>query len=289
MAIQTQLFYIGTSKVKEILAGGSVTSWDWGSYGSWTNVTSPTGKTTTKVTYNASQKNVAGSAVYGGMGGVTFCGVSIPATATRIVEGIERTVRVRFYKRGYTFYTKTAALKKKKKMSRTKYTVYQYRLQYEDKPIIEKDYSTYINGKEFIYFADHYYDDEGAIAQTDGHLLHPVECGVGYSDVRKNINGDANNNDSRDNKGSYILSNVRANITTLQFTWRGLSSEEGADLLDTLNPSRDTSEQYNYLTVQYFDPASNKVKNGTFFASDRSAVKYPNGAFKEITVTLTEV
>lgn len=289
MAIQTQLFYIGTSKVKEILAGGSVTSWAWGSYGSWTNVASPTGKTTTKVTYNASTKNAAGSSAYGGLGGVTFCGTAIPATATRVIEGIERTVNVRFYKRGYTFYTKTAALKKKKKMSRTKYTVYQYRLQYEDKPIVEKEYSTYINGREYIYFADHYFDDEGTLVTTEGHMLHPAECSIVYSDVRKNINGEANNNESRDNKGSYILSNVRANIPSLQFKWTGLSSEEGADLLDTLNPSKDTSGQYNYLTVQYLDSATNKPKNGTFYVSDRGAKKYADGTFKEITVTLTEV
>lgn len=82
-----------------------------------------------------------------------------------------------------------------------------------------------------------------------------------------------------------MLKNVRANVLTLTLTWTGLSSLDGADLLSTLNPSADKP----YLNIQYKDPATSKLKNGTFFADARAVTKYANGTYKEITVALTEV
>lgn len=291
MAIETQLFYIGTSKIKEIRAGGSVT-YEWGTYGDWTAFKSPVASSASSVTYNKNTKNAAGSYALGGNGGVTRLGSVIPATVTRVISGVERECAVRYYVRGYTIYTRTSALKKKKKMKKTVYTTakpYQYRLQYQDKPIVSADYSSYENGVEYIYFADHYYND-GEVVETDGHIPHPVEVEFIYSDVKKNFDtSEANNTDGRDNQGSYILSNVRANVLSINLKWRGLESEQGADLLDTLNPTRDESGQYNYLTVQYLDPVTNKATNKTFFASDRAVTKYANGVYKEIAVTLTEV
>lgn len=285
---EIQLYYIGTSKVKEIRQGGSI-DFDWGSYGVWTNFNAPIKSSTTAVKYNKSTKDAVGAAAFVGPGGVTYAGTVIPAQEERIIDGVGRMCDVRFYRRPFTQYTRTAALKKKKKMSRTIYSAYQYLLQYKDKPIVNKDYSTYENGVEYIYFADHYFNSEGSRVNTEGHLLHPNECSLTYTDVTRNYNSEANNSDNRDNSGSYVLTNVRANVVTLAFKWQGLSAEDGADLLDTLNPSKDTEGQYNYLIVQYRDPASGVAKIGTFFAGERSVSKYPDGHFKEITVTLTEV
>lgn len=287
---QTQIFYIGTSKIKEIRTGGSVT-FDWGNYGNWTTFKNPTAQSKKKVTYNKTSKNKAGSSALGGNGGVTVNGTVIPATATRTIAGVERTVQVRYYKRGYTKYTRTSALKSQKKMYKTTYTTthpYQYRLQYKDKPITTASYSQYIDGMDYIYFADHYYND-GEEVTTTGHILHPIECDVTYSDVRRNFESSANNSDGRDNYGSYVLSNVRANVVSLNLKWTGLTEEQGADLLDTLNPSKDTTGKYNYVVVQYRDPATAQILNKTFYAGERKVTKYPSGTIKEISVTLTEV
>lgn len=284
-----RLYFIGTSKIKEIRIGASVT-YDWGNYGPWTNFKSPVAASQTSVKYNKSTKDKVGSQKLGGLGGVTKLGTYIPKTANRVIGGVSRDCEVRYWQRGYTIYERTSALKKKKKMARKIYTAdkpKQYRLQYKDKPITQKAYSAYVDGTEYIYFSDHYYID-GVEYNADGHLPHPTECKVKYSDVRKNFESSANNSD-RDNSGSYVLSNVRANVVTLELSWEGLPPEEAADLLDTLNPSRDTTGQYNYLVVQYLDPATNEVKNGTFFASDRSCEAMPNGWVKNLSVTLTEV
>lgn len=293
MAIESQLFYIGTSKVKEIRRGGSVT-FDWGAFGKWTDFKNPVANSTKKVQYNKNKKNHAGASAYGGVGGVTRLGSTIPATATRVIAGVERTCDVRYYVRGYTRYTRTTALKRDKKMKKTVYTKakpFQYRLQYKDKPIVTTQYSAYVDGVDYIYFANQYYDAvAGVWVPTNGHLPHPQEVTFNYSDIRKNFDTtQANNSDGRDNKGSYILSNVRANVLTIQLKWAGLTSEAGADLIDTLNPTKDSTGKYNYLTVQYLDPATNLPTNKTCFASDRSIIKYANGAYKEIAVTLTEV
>lgn len=285
---EIQLYYIGTSKIKEIRQGGSVT-FDWGSYDVWTNFAAPIKSSTVAVKYNKTTKDAVGGASLVGNGGVTYAGTAIPAQVERLIDGVERMCDVRFYKRPFTQYTRTAALKKKKKMSRTIYSAYQYLLQYKDKPIVNKDYSTYADGVEYIYFADHYFDDEGTEQSTPGHILHPIECSLTYSDIRRNFNSEANNSDNRDNTGTYVLTNVRPNVVTLTFKWQGLSAEDGADLLDTLNPSQDTNGQYNYLIVQYKDPATGEAKTGTFFAGERSVNKYFDGSFKDISVTLTEV
>lgn len=286
---QTQLFYIGTSKKTEIRMDGQIT-YNWGSYGSWTKFKSPTKKSAKNVAYNKSTKNKAGASKYKGVGdNATHWGTRIPATATKTIGGVETTVQVRYYVRGYTIYTRTSALKKKKKMLKTIYDnanhPYQYRLQYKDKATYEKAYSQYVDGTQYIYFSDNYYDDTGASIATSGHLPHPSDISFSYSDVRKNFESSANNSESRDNKGKYVLSNVRANIMTMQLTWTGLTSEQGTDLLAVLNP--DSGK--NYLIVQYLDPELNTYKNGTFYASERNVTKYPNGLYKEVTVTLTEV
>lgn len=292
MTGETQLFFIGTSKIKEIRKGGEVT-FEWGNYGSWTNFKKPAAASSKKVKYNKKTKNKAGSKKLGGNGGVTKLGTSIPKTAQRTISGVERTCDVRYWQRGYTIYTRSAKMKKEKKMLKKTYTAskpYQYRLQYKDKAVVNKAYSEYVDGMEYIFFSDHYYDDNGNKKTPEGHLPHPTTCEMVYSDVRKNFESNANNSDSRDNTGSYILSNVRANIVTLNITWTGLSKDEGEELLDTLNPSRNKTGQYEYLTVQYLDHATGKHKNGTFFADSRNiSTKYPNGYFREISVTLTEV
>lgn len=284
---QIQLYYIGTSKIKTIRSGASIT-WDWGSYGPWTSFKSPAAKSTKKVTYDKKAKNKAGKSKYGGTGGKTVLGTSIPSRANRTVDGVVETVDVRYYQRGYTVYNRTAKLKKDKKMQKKVYTSskpYQYRLQYKDKKIKNTNYSSYSNGMDYIYFADKYWAN-GAWHNTTGHLLHPNSFALKYSDVRRNFDtSSANNSDGRDNQGSFVLKNVRNNVVILELGWGGLTSEEAADLLDTLNPS----SEKDYLVVQYRDPSVNDVRTKTFYASERSVEKYPNGSIKSIKVTLTEV
>lgn len=288
MAIKAQLYYIGTSKVKEIRKGGEVTQLSWGAKSKWTKFSQPS-TSKKEIKYKKGYKNGYSKVSAWAAGGVTKYGTNIPATAQRTVAGVERTCDVRYRMRKYTKYTRTSSQKSRKKCTRTIYTYYVYQLQYKDVLTVQTDYSEYRDGIDYIYFADHYYDDEGESVPTTGHMMHPNDITVSYTDVRKNFEAQANNNDSRDNHGSYILANVRANVVTLNLTWHGLSEDDGTDLLDTLNPTRDTNGEYPYLTVQYYDPATGKAKNGTFFAGDRAVTKYPNGVFKEISVTLTEV
>ena len=284
---EIQLFYIGTSKAKEIRMSG-VPTYNWGSTGKWTKFKEPVANASKKVAYNKTAKSGHGATKYGGLGGVTKLGTTIPARAQKMIGGVSVTVDVRYYQRGYTIIKRTAALTRQKKMLKTTYTKdkpYQYQLQYKDKVTYSKSYSTYVNGTEYIYFADHYYNDSGTRVNTNGHLPHPSSISFSFADVRRNFESNANNNDNRDNKGKYVMSNVRSNVLTMNMTWTGLSGDDGSDLLDTLNPDNGQ----NYLIVQYLDPVKQKAKNGTFFAAARNVEKYPNGVFKEISVTLTEV
>lgn len=284
MSTEVQLFYIGTSKVKEIRQGGQVT-YTWGATSGWSSFKSP-GTSKKEIKYKKSYKNGADSKPTGWYaGGQTRYGTWIPATAQRTVGGVERTCAVRFRMRKYYKYTRTSKQKKKGKCTKATQTYGQYQLQYADKAIVTAEYSTYTNGMDYIFFADHYYDASGNVVQTTGHLPHPVDVTMTYSDVRRNFNSEANNNDSRDNSGTFVLSNVRANVMTISLKWAGLQPEEGRDLIDSLNPQK----EYPYLTVQYLDPATGKYKNGTFYTSERVSSKYANGIFKEISVTLTEV
>lgn len=290
---QSQILYIATSKKKEIRQGAAVTKWEWGSYGKWTNFKSPKAASNTKVAYNAKTKNTPNTAngKVGGTGGKTVLGTWIPATVTRTISGVERSCAVRYHQRGYIQYQRPAKLKKKKKMQKITYTnakPLQYLLQYQDKPILEAAYSQYVDGKEYVYF-DTYYWDGATRKTTKGHLPHPTTCTMAYSDCRRNFESNTNNSDGRDNSGSYMLSNVRANIMTLTLEWTGLKESEGIDLLNTLNPEKNSKGNYPYLIVQYRDPQTGKYRNGTFFAEERSVEKYPNGYFKSIGVTLTEV
>lgn len=287
MATEVQLFYIGTSKKKEIRMSGEA-SFNWGSYSKWKAFKSPVAKSSKKVAYDKKSKNKAGASKYGGVGGVTVLGTAIPATAQKMIGGVERTVDVRYYQRGYTIYKRTSSLKNQKKMLKKVYSKdkpYQFRLQYKDKVTYETAYSEYVDGVDYIYFADHYYDDQGQSVSTTGYMAHPCEVSMSYSDVRKNFESNANNNETRDNKGKYVLTNVRPNVMSMTLKWSGLSAADGADLLDTLNPDGDGK----YLIVQYLDPAKRVAVNGTFFADTRNIQKFGNGIYKEITVTLTEV
>lgn len=287
-----RLFYIGTSKIKEIRKGASITGYDWGTWGSWTNFKKPVAAQTSKVKFSSTATSKVGSEKYGGLGqGKAVLGTVIPKTASRIISGIEKPdCEVCYYQRGYTEYEKTPKLTKDKKMIKRVYTKdkpKQYRLRYKDKPLTVASYSEYIDGIDYIYFANHYYLNEEQVPVAD-HLPHPTEFKVRYSDVRRNLESTANNSE-RDNSGSYVFTNVRANIVTLEILWDGLPPEQAADLLDTLNPSKDTKGKYNYLQVQYLDPAQNKVLNKVFFASDRACEAISNGWLRSISVTLTEV
>lgn len=290
---QIELFYIGTSKIREIRSGGSVT-WAWGGTSDWIKFKSPTVQKKT-IKYKKSLKNGhdavknATGWTTTGSGGVTKYGTHIPHTATRTIDGVERTVEVRYRMRKYFKYTRTAAQKKKNKCTKETYTYYTYQLQYKDKPVVETEYSKYVDGIQYVYFGDHYFDDNGQSVQTEGHLRHPVEFQLAYSDVHKNFNSSANNSESRDNKGYYVLSNVRANLVTIELKWTGLDEESGRALIDILNPQKDTSNNYPYLTVQYRDMATGEHKNGTFYPGNRVVTKFSNGVYKEISVTLTEV
>lgn len=287
---QPILLYIGTSKAKEIHSGGSVT-WEWGSYGAWTKFKSPVTASTKYKPLNLTAKNKVGASKYGGMGGVTVLGSSIPATKPVVRDGVTYNVPVRYYQRGYTKYIKNLPAPLRLQMMKLVYTKdnpYQYRIQLKDKMVVDKTYSSYSDGYEYIYFADYYYNGSTRV-QTTGHMMHPREFTVSYSDVHRNLNQATNNQDGRDNKGNFVLSNVRANVVTLNMTWEGLSAEDGADLLDTLNPTKTSSGQYNYLIVQFVNPATGRPVNKTFYASDRQAEQFANGHFRSISVTLTEV
>lgn len=279
--------FIGTSSKKLIRSGGAVMHYDWGTKGKWTKFKSPVADSQKKVKYSASKKSKAGSQSAAYSGGVTKLGTTIPSKAEVYIDGVLTRVDVRYRQRGYVIYTKTSALKAQKKMSKTTYTKakpYQYQLQYKDKPYTEAAYSEYVDGVDYLYFWDYYFDN-GRQA-TSGHLPHPVECTITYSDVdRSQDTSNANNGQERDNKGKYVLQRVRANVVTLNLTWQGLTQEEGTDLLDTLNPDED----HPYLIVQYYDGTTNKYKNGTFYAGEREVVRHASGIIESISVTLTEV
>lgn len=295
--VETQIFFIGTSKAKEIRAGGEIVEFDWGGTDSWTEFKEPVASSSKKVKYNKKTKNTAGASMFPELQPttepITVLGTEIPNEAERIIDGVSRTCEVKYEVRGYTVYTRTSALTRQKKMKKSVYTKenpYEYRLHYKDKPIVNAEYSRYENGIDYIYFSDHYYDDEGNEIETSGHFQHPSSYDMTYTDIKRNFDTSAaNNTDGRDNSGVYVLSNVRPNVAVLNLVWTGVDADKGADLIDTLNPKRDETGEKNYLVVQYLDYATNKVKTGTFFASDRVPKKFNNGKYQEIKVTLTEV
>jgi len=273
--------------------GGDVT-YTWGATSEWIKFNKPdvvkkTIKWSKKLKNGLDKAANATPWVEVPAGGVTEYNTTIPHTESRLIDGVSRDCEVRYRKRKYFKYTRTSAQKKKKKCTKHTYVYYVYKKQWADKPVEIKEYSRYEDGVEYIYFADHYYDEEGELVNTTGHLPHPSNIQMSYSDVRRNFDSEANNSDSRDNSGTYVLANVRANVVTLEMSWTGLSEEAGAELIDTLNPQLDTAGNYPYLIVQYRDLATGKAKTGTFFAGDRAVEKYANGLYKEISVTLTEV
>lgn len=297
---ETQLFFLAGSGVKEIRKGGTVTSWGWGSSGSWTKLKEPKKSSYKKVKYNKKNKSKSGKASEWKLGSNnTVCGTVMPKSAVRQVDGVERTVDVRYRVRGYTFYGKKKKVKKKSVQYKTTYTTakpYQYQLQYKDKPSVATTYSTFkdTDGKYYAYFAPVYYDGDTQV-NSPSRMKHPTSFNVTYGEVRKNLNSTANNNESRDNSGTYVYTNVRSNIVKLELEWTGLNPEEGQELLNVLNATNtytgvnETTLKNNYIIAQYLDPQTGKAKNGTFFPSDRKVEKYPNGMYKSVSVTLTEV
>ena len=297
---ETQLFFLAGSGVKEIRKGGTVTSWGWGSAGRWAKLKDPKKSSYKKVKYNKKNKSKAGKVSGWKLGSNnTVCGTVMPKSAVRQVDGVERTVDVRYRVRGYTFYSKKKKVKKKSVQYKTTYTTakpYQYQLQYKDKPSVATTYSTFkdTDGKYYAYFSPVYYDGDTQVS-SPSRMKHPTSVNVTYGEVRKNLNSTANNNESRDNSGTYVYTNVRSNIVTLELEWAGLNPEEGQELLNVLNATNtytgvnETTLKNNYIIAQYLDPQTGKAKNGTFYPSDRKVEKYPNGMYKTVSVTLTEV
>ncbi len=301
---ETELYYIAGSGVKEIRKGGKVTSWDWNSTGSWTKLKSPTKASYKKVKYRKKNKSKAATTTSKWKsGGVTVAGTWMPKTATRAVDGVEREVEVRYRVKGYTSYSKKKSKGKGKNKKyyqyKTTYTVskpYYYQLQYKDKAVTSTNYSSYsdTDGKFYAYFSNTYYNGDVA-KKSPSRMKHPTKFNVTYSEVRKNLNSSANNSDSRDNSGNYVFTNVRSNIVSLELEWTGLKPEEGQELLGVLNLTNTykgengTTLKNTYIIAQYLDPQTGKPKNGTFYASDRKVEKYPNGMYKTVSVTLTEV
>lgn len=294
---EIQLFYIATNKFNYITSEGAKKEWTWGSMDPWKKYKKPVAKSTKKVKYNKKKKSHAGKATKEWLpgDGKTHLGTVIPKTKSHEVNGVTYpNMEIRYKSRGYTKYTRTAALKKKKKMKRTIYTSakpYQYRIQYKDKQIsYDEEISTFINEELHVFFADHYYKAGGIPVQTGGHIAHPVDYKMEYKDIRKNMDmSAANNNETRDNKGAYILQNVRANVRVITCKWAGLNPNECAQLLAVLNPDLDTSADKPYITIQFLDYEKNAVQNSVFFAGDRSVTKYKDGTIKEISCKFEEV
>lgn len=293
---EQQLFYLATNRYSYITASKAVQKWDWGAKTAWKKVGNPVADSKKKVKYNTTSKNHAGAVSGWSAGdGASHFGTVMPRTAQRTVGGVTYTVDCRYRVRGYYLFSRTAALKALLKMLKTSYTKakpYQYQIQYKDKmAVYDTEYSELKDSTLIIYFGDVYYDQDGQPVQREEKgIPHPQTFEVTYSDVRKNVNTqNANNSESRDNKGNYILSNVRANVASISLAWNGLTPDEGAHVLGVLNPDLSNGNNRPYINAQYLDPESGSVVNKTFFASDRKVVKYPSGLFKEISVTLTEV
>lgn len=286
------LLYIGTSK-KKAIRGSGVRTLHWGknSYSKWAKLKSPVAKKTVKVAYDKKSKDKVGTVTYWGAGdGNVHYGTRFPRTASRPIEGVYESVDVRVYVKGATTFTRTSALKHDNKMKKSIFSgrtnSYYYRFQYKDEPSYNTDYSRYEDGTSYINFWYWYYDDTDHKVITSGKMMHPQTCNITYFDVDKNFDtSKANNNSGRDNKGTLVMKKVRCNLVQMELEWNGLSADDGDDLLDTLNPSNSQP----YVVIQYYDPATNAPRNATCFASERTIEKYPNGQYKSISVTLTEV
>lgn len=284
---ETQIYAIGTSSAVNIASGGE-TTYKWGTYSPWFNFKKPVAASTKKMKLDSKKlkKATKGASKLVGLGeDKTVYGTKIPKTAQAIIDGAEHTVRVRYQQRGYTIYKKIDK-KHMKKMVYTKDKPYQYRLQYENKKDETTKYSEYKDDVRYIFFDNHYYDDDlETEIDTVEHLPHPQTCDFSYYDVVRNLDTSTSiASDGRDNKGSYALSFVRPNVVSLDLKWEGVTEEQGMEIIGTLNPT--TKEKY--IRIQYLDPATTKVKNGIFVVGERTIKKYPNGAFKEIACKVVE-
>lgn len=293
---ESQLFYLATNRYSFISSQKASLVNDWSDPTEWQNVKSPSAASTTTITYNTTSQNVPGAAGswLDGDGKAHF-GTVVPAPKVVTRDGVDYTITTQYQVRGYTVYSRTTALTKKKKMQQKVYNnttkPLQIRMRSNDKfAQVIQEYSTLEGSVMTVFFADHYKDDDGQIASRDTWLPHPNVFELSYGDVRKNMDTqNANNSDNRDNKGSYILSNVRANVVTLNMSWQGLTADEGKQLLAVLNPDLSNGNNRPYINAQFLSPEAGVPVNKTFFAGDRKVLKYPNGTFKEISVTLTEV
>lgn len=288
--MKEQLIYLCVSTSdKTIAAGKTIAGYNWGSYSGWVTFKSPTSKNT-KVKYDAKKKNVVGAVTGWGSGGVTRYGTAIPAKATRAITiaGVTQNVscNVRYRMRGYTIYDRPSSLKKDKKMWKKAYTYYQYQLQYQDAPYYSTVYTTYASGFEYVHFAPKYYDTgtkkENSVS---GCLMHPQKFTVNMSDIRRNLESNTNNSDGRDNAGTFVLSNVRNNVFTIEMEWEGVSESDGQSILHVLTPHGAKK----YIICQFINPITGTYETKTFYPSERKSEKYSNGVFKSISCTLTEV
>ena len=95
-----------------------MTSWAWGEQTAWSKLKKPVRASAKKVKYSKSAK--------GGKRGtagkwkqsktnVEIAGTTIPATAVRQIDGVERTVEVRYCLAGTVTYSKPKSLRKGKK------------------------------------------------------------------------------------------------------------------------------------------------------------------------------
>ena len=90
---ETQLFFLAGSGVKEIRKGGTVTSWGWGSAGSWAKLKDPKKSSYKKVKYNKKNKSKAGKVSGWKLGSNnTVCGTVMPKSAVRQMLNFQQTV-----------------------------------------------------------------------------------------------------------------------------------------------------------------------------------------------------
>lgn len=300
---KTQLYFIGASKAKEIRSGGEIIDWSWNNVGDWTSVKSPTKASAKKVKYSKNNKSKAWTSQSAWRAGgvqIPGCSTTVPATESRTIDGVTRTVDVRYRVRGRTEYGKKSGTKQNKITYDNNKHPYYYQKQYRDKPIVSDEYSTYseLDDKRYIYFAALYYDDtDETWKDSPTRLPHPQSYKLTFSDVNKNLDSSANNSSNRDNSGSYVYTNVRANIRTIELEWEGLSEDQGASLLNVLNATNSYEAETNngmqltntYLLVEFWNPQTSAPEIGTFYPSDRAVEYYSQGAFSKISITLTEV
>lgn len=314
MAVKPQLYWIGVNAYSYITNEQGEKKLTWGKKTSWKTFKRTTPSSTKKVFYNLTSKTKNGNATGWRYNGLSAHGSVIPSTAQRTINGVTRTVKVRYRLRGKTVYIrpkemtigkigrKYGHIMTKKVYSVNKGHPYQYQIQYQDKEVYYPNTVTKtVTGLTVLHFADHYWakktingKKQTVKVKVNNHLPHPVEYDLSYIDIRKNVNTDnANNGDGRDNSGTYIARNVRPNVCVINAVWQGLTIDQGKQLLSVLNPNVTTKTgnelERPYLSIQYRDPATNRALTKVFIVSDRNVQFFPNGRLAEVAVTFEEV